>query len=58
MRSRISWYGKTMGHVKALKEAVRTADSVGQIREALQAWRGLEVREPAIGRSLRESAAS
>jgi tRNA-dihydrouridine synthase len=53
MRSRISWYGKTMGHVKALKEAVRTADSVGQIREALRAWRGKEVREPQLDRSFR-----
>lgn len=56
MRSRISWYGKTMGHVKALKEAVRTAGSVEEIRAALHAWRGLEVREPALGRSFRESA--
>jgi hypothetical protein len=56
MRSRISWYGKTMGHVKALKEAVRTATSVREIRTALQEWRSLEVREPLIGRSFRESA--
>jgi hypothetical protein len=55
MRSRISWYGKTMGHVKALKEAVRTAECVEEIQAALRAWRGLEVREPMIGRSFRET---
>jgi hypothetical protein len=57
MRSRISWYGKTMGHVKALKEAVRTAGSVDEIRSAVRAWRGLEVREPLLGRSFRETPA-
>jgi len=57
MRKRISWYGKTMGHIKPLKEAVRTAASVGEIRTALRGWRGLEVREPDIGRSFRETPA-
>ncbi len=39
MRSRISWYGKTMGHVKALKEAIRTAPDVASIRRAIGQWR-------------------
>lgn len=39
MRSRISWYGKTMGHVKGLKEAVRTAPDVAAIRCAIAEWR-------------------
>jgi tRNA-dihydrouridine synthase len=32
---RISWYGKTMGHVKPFKEAIRLADSTRRIREVL-----------------------
>lgn len=39
MRSRISWYGKTMGHVKGLKEAIRTATDIGQMHAAIAAWR-------------------
>jgi len=31
MRKRISWYGKTMGHAKELKDAVRTANSMSDI---------------------------
>ncbi|MBL9141015.1 MAG: tRNA-dihydrouridine synthase, partial [Phycisphaerae bacterium] len=38
MRSRISWYGKTMGHVKPLKEAVRTAADPADMRVALERW--------------------
>lgn len=38
MRARISWYGKTMGHVKELKEAVRTAPSLAAMREAVARW--------------------
>ena len=38
LRRRISWYGKTMGHVKRLKETVRLAGSVEEIREVLGAW--------------------
>jgi nifR3 family TIM-barrel protein len=38
MSRRISWYGKTMGHVKPLKEAVRTASSTAQMRSALEEW--------------------
>ncbi len=38
MRSRISWYGKTMGHIKRLKEGVRTASSPAQMRVALEEW--------------------
>lgn len=39
MRSRISWYGKTMGHVKGLKEAFRTAARVEDMRNAIDDWR-------------------
>ena len=38
MRKRISWYGKTMGHIKPLKEAVRLAKSTQTMRGAVQAW--------------------
>ena len=38
MRSRISWYGKTMGHVRDLKERVRKADDVGSILGAIDDW--------------------
>jgi nifR3 family TIM-barrel protein len=41
MQSRISWYGKTMGHVKPLKEACRLATSVAGIRTALETWSDL-----------------
>jgi hypothetical protein len=44
MQSRISWYGKTMGHVKPLKEACRLASSVGEIRSALDSWSELVER--------------
>jgi tRNA-dihydrouridine synthase len=39
LRSRIASYGKTMGHVKPLKEAIRTATTAGQMRAALVEWR-------------------
>jgi len=38
MRKRISWYGKTMGHIKPLKEAVRIAPTTAAMRDAVQAW--------------------
>ena len=38
MRSRISWYGKTMGHIKPLKEAVRTAATPEAMVAAVRAW--------------------
>jgi hypothetical protein len=31
-------YGKTLGHIKPLKERVRLAKSGNEIREALEAW--------------------
>jgi nifR3 family TIM-barrel protein len=37
MRQHISWYGKSMGHVKPLKESVRLAESYGAVRDALAA---------------------
>ena len=38
MQQRISWYGKTMGHIKPLKEAVRLAESVSDMLGAIEAW--------------------
>ncbi len=37
MRKRISWYGKTMGHAKRLKEAVRTSSGLAEMRSAVLA---------------------
>ncbi len=36
MRQHISWYGKSMGHVKPLKEAIRTAPDLSAMVRALQ----------------------
>jgi tRNA-dihydrouridine synthase B len=38
LSQRISWYGKTMGHVKPLKESLRLATSTDAMRSTLQAW--------------------
>lgn len=38
LRKRISWYGKTMGHVKPLKEAIRTAPDHQAMKQALEEW--------------------
>ncbi len=38
LRNRIAIYGKTLGHVKSLKERVRLAESANEIRDALQLW--------------------
>ena len=38
-RSAISWYGKTMGHVKQLKEPIRTATTADAIRRTLHEWK-------------------
>jgi len=38
MRKRISWYGKTMGHIKPLKESIRLADSLEQMAAAVNDW--------------------
>ncbi|MDG2020965.1 MAG: tRNA-dihydrouridine synthase [Phycisphaerales bacterium] len=38
MRQRISWYGKSMGHVKPLKEAIRTAPDLETMRAAVDHW--------------------
>jgi nifR3 family TIM-barrel protein len=35
MRQHIAWYGKSMGHVKPLKEAIRLAPDFAAIRDAL-----------------------
>ena len=39
LRSGIARYGKTMGHVKPLKERIRNASSSDEIRSALHDWR-------------------
>jgi tRNA-dihydrouridine synthase B len=39
LRNAISWYGKTMGHVKRLKEPIRTATSIDVIRRTLHEWK-------------------
>ena len=36
MRQHISWYGKSMGHVKPLKEAIRTAPDLATMVRALE----------------------
>ncbi len=38
MRQRISWYGKSMGHVKPLKEAIRTAPDLDTMRRVTDEW--------------------
>ena len=38
MRQRISWYGKSMGHVKPLKEAIRTAPDLETMLAATRRW--------------------
>jgi len=45
LRQKISWYGRTMGHIKPLKERVRLATTTGEMRSALEEWRdGAESR--------------
>jgi nifR3 family TIM-barrel protein len=39
MRQHISWYGKTMGHIKPLKEAIRLARDFETVLQSLQAAR-------------------
>ena len=41
--NRIALYGRTLGHIKPLKERVRLAKSASEIREALEAWLTVEV---------------
>lgn len=38
IRKRISWYGKSLGHVKPLKEAIRTAATLESMHETLEEW--------------------
>jgi nifR3 family TIM-barrel protein len=38
MRSRIAWYGKTMGPIKPLKESIRLAKSLQAMAEAIRDW--------------------
>jgi len=42
LRSAISWYAKTMGHVKPMKERIRNATSSDEIRRTLHDWRSYE----------------
>ena len=48
MRQRISWYGKSMGHVKPLKEAIRTAPDLQTMREAVDRWIDWARDEPGV----------
>lgn len=48
MRQRISWYGKSMGHVKPLKEAIRTAPDLDTMRRACDRWIEWASSEPAL----------
>ena len=47
MSRRISWYGKTMGHIKLLKETIRVAQDSQAMRRELLAW--LDRAEAAVG---------
>ncbi len=38
MNQGIAWYGRTMGHIKPLKETVRTATDFDTMRRAICAW--------------------
>ena len=38
MRSRIAWYSKTMGPIKPLKEAIRTATTLTEMVVAIEEW--------------------
>jgi tRNA-dihydrouridine synthase B len=38
LQRRIAWYGKTLGHVHELKEAIRTAPSLQAMRDTLAGW--------------------
>ena len=40
--NRIALYGRTLGHIKPLKERVRLAKSADEIRDALEAWLTVE----------------
>ena len=47
LATRISWYGKTMGHIKPLKEAIRTARQAEEVKAALERWKaGVRAPEP------------
>ena len=38
MRKRIAWYGKTLGHMRPLKEAIRLGESLSMMRDAIESW--------------------
>lgn len=48
MRQRISWYGKSMGHVKPLKEAIRTAPDLETMHAATTRWIDWAREEPQV----------
>jgi len=48
LNTRISWYGKSMGHIKPLKEAVRLAETAADISNAIESWRIGISRAPAV----------
>jgi nifR3 family TIM-barrel protein len=58
LSTRISWYGKTMGHVKPLKEAIRLARSAEEVRDALRLWsyNASHIRDDPVARAERTRA--
>jgi nifR3 family TIM-barrel protein len=46
LNQRISWYGKTMGHIKPLKETVRLARTANEIRHVLLEWLARDEQRP------------
>ncbi len=46
MRQRISWYGKSMGHVKPLKESIRTAADLESMQTAVDDWIEWAAQDP------------
>jgi len=38
MQKRISWYGKTLGHAHHLKDAIRTAATLAEMRTTIDRW--------------------
>lgn len=55
LSKRISWYGRTMGHVKPLKEAIRLARSTAEIARVLDEWTEVAERSDPRGDSLRSA---
>lgn len=58
-RQRVSWYGKTLGHIRPLKDAIRLGASVDAMRSALTEWSRPDLAAgPSVLRDGRAGAAS